>query len=131
MNEYKECIFFYNRYNEIYHDRSSCNKQQQVVKRSIFHDFLFIYFLSKPPEEDLDLEQSQWDDIHVITGALKLFFRELPEPLFPFSSFQPFVEAISELKTSQISSFHHRGSLLFKLKKNKNVNETLRTGNSS
>ncbi|XP_073329915.1 rho GTPase-activating protein 15 [Pagrus major] len=45
-------------------------------------------------EEDLDLDHSQWEDIHVVTGALKMFFRELPEPLFPFRSFQPFVEAI-------------------------------------
>lgn len=52
--------------------------------------------LVRPAEEDLDLDHSQWEDIHVVTGALKMFFRELPEPLFPFSSFQPFVEAISE-----------------------------------
>ncbi|CAI5657022.1 rho GTPase-activating protein 15 [Oreochromis niloticus] len=45
-------------------------------------------------EEDLDLEHSQWEDVHVVTGALKMFFRELPEPLFPFRFFQPFVEAI-------------------------------------
>uniref|UniRef100_A0A3B4H911 Rho GTPase-activating protein 15 n=1 Tax=Pundamilia nyererei TaxID=303518 RepID=A0A3B4H911_9CICH len=45
-------------------------------------------------EEDLDLEHSQWEDVHVVTGALKMFFRELPEPLFPFRFFQLFVEAI-------------------------------------
>ncbi|XP_033935408.1 rho GTPase-activating protein 15 [Pseudochaenichthys georgianus] len=45
-------------------------------------------------EEALDLDQSQWEDVHVVTGALKMFFRELPEPLFPFRAFQPFVEAI-------------------------------------
>lgn len=53
-------------------------------------------FWSAPPEEHLDLDHSQWEDIHVVTGALKLFFRELPEPLFPFRFFQPLVEAISE-----------------------------------
>uniref|UniRef100_A0A671TTG8 Rho GTPase-activating protein 15 n=1 Tax=Sparus aurata TaxID=8175 RepID=A0A671TTG8_SPAAU len=41
-------------------------------------------------EEDLDLDHSQWEDIHV-----------LPEPLFPFSSFQPFVEAIRIKEGSQ------------------------------
>lgn len=30
----------------------------------------------------------------MITGALKLFFRELPEPLFPFSHFRQFLAAI-------------------------------------
>ncbi|XP_074514134.1 rho GTPase-activating protein 15 isoform X1 [Sebastes fasciatus] len=50
-------------------------------------------------EEDLDLDHSQWEDIHVITGALKMFFRELPEPLFPFRFFQPFVEAVKIKET--------------------------------
>ncbi|CAN9498602.1 unnamed protein product [Ophioblennius macclurei] len=45
-------------------------------------------------EEDLDLDHSQWEDIHVITGALKMFFRELPEPLFPPSFFQRFVDIL-------------------------------------
>ncbi|XP_041434028.1 rho GTPase-activating protein 15-like [Xenopus laevis] len=45
-------------------------------------------------EEKLNLDDSQWDDIHVVTGALKMFFRELPEPLFPYRFFEKFVEAI-------------------------------------
>ncbi|RXM29496.1 Rho GTPase-activating protein 15 [Acipenser ruthenus] len=45
-------------------------------------------------EEKLNLDDSQWEDIHVVTGALKMFFRELPEPLFPFCFFELFVEAI-------------------------------------
>ncbi|XP_029553612.1 rho GTPase-activating protein 27 isoform X1 [Salmo trutta] len=48
----------------------------------------------KADHEELDLEDGQWEDIHVITGALKLFFRELPEPLFPFSHFSRFIQAI-------------------------------------
>ncbi|XP_053709905.1 rho GTPase-activating protein 15 isoform X4 [Synchiropus splendidus] len=48
----------------------------------------------KADHEELDLEDGQWEDVHVITGALKLFFRELPEPLFPFSHFHKFIEAI-------------------------------------
>lgn len=47
-------------------------------------------------DERLDLEEGRWDDVHVITGALKLFFRELPEPLFPFSHFDKFIAAISK-----------------------------------
>uniref|UniRef100_A0A8C6FV84 Rho GTPase activating protein 27 n=1 Tax=Moschus moschiferus TaxID=68415 RepID=A0A8C6FV84_MOSMO len=45
-------------------------------------------------DERLDLEDGRWEDVHVITGALKLFFRELPEPLFPFSHFRQFIAAI-------------------------------------
>nr|XP_020472224.1 rho GTPase-activating protein 27-like isoform X1 [Monopterus albus] len=55
----------------------------------------------KADHEELDLEDGQWEDIHVLTGALKLFFRELPEPLFPFSHFQSFIEAI---KTSDYNT---------------------------
>ncbi|KAF3694306.1 Rho GTPase-activating protein 15 ArhGAP15 Rho-type GTPase-activating protein 15 [Channa argus] len=52
-------------------------------------------------EEDLDLDNNQWEDIHVVTGALKMFFRELPEPLFPFRFFQPFVEAVKIKESKQ------------------------------
>ncbi|XP_060946897.1 rho GTPase-activating protein 27 isoform X1 [Limanda limanda] len=45
-------------------------------------------------EEQLDLDDGLWQEIHVITGALKLFLRELPEPLFPFSCFDKFIAAI-------------------------------------
>ncbi|KAL0611842.1 Rho GTPase-activating protein 9 [Plecturocebus cupreus] len=34
-------------------------------------------------ESRLDLDSAEWDDIHVVTGALKLFLRELPQPLVP------------------------------------------------
>ncbi|KAI5609749.1 rho GTPase-activating protein 27 isoform X2, partial [Silurus asotus] len=47
----------------------------------------------KADHENLDLEDGPWD-IHVITGALKLFFRELQEPLFPYSHFNSFVQGI-------------------------------------
>ncbi|XP_042590918.1 rho GTPase-activating protein 27-like isoform X1 [Cyprinus carpio] len=47
----------------------------------------------KADHEDLDLEEGNWD-IHVITGALKLFFRELQEPLFPYNLFNDFINGI-------------------------------------
>uniref|UniRef100_A0A672RNG2 Rho GTPase activating protein 27 n=1 Tax=Sinocyclocheilus grahami TaxID=75366 RepID=A0A672RNG2_SINGR len=50
----------------------------------------------KADHEDLDLEEGTWD-IHVITGALKLFFRELQEPLFPYSLFNDFINGISKI----------------------------------
>ncbi|KAM5135751.1 uncharacterized protein ACMZJ9_018284 isoform 2-T3 [Mantella aurantiaca] len=45
-------------------------------------------------DDNFNLEDGKWEDVHVITGALKLFFRELPEPLFPYSHFSDFVETI-------------------------------------
>uniref|UniRef100_A0A8C5EE84 Rho GTPase activating protein 27, like n=1 Tax=Gouania willdenowi TaxID=441366 RepID=A0A8C5EE84_GOUWI len=56
-------------------------------------------------EEQLDLEDGQWEEIHVITGALKLFLRELPEPLFPFSSFNKFITAIQDPDYTQRVSY--------------------------
>lgn len=33
------------------------------------------------------------EDVHVLTGALKLFFRELKEPLIPYQLFQKAIKA--------------------------------------
>uniref|UniRef100_A0A915D5N2 Rho-GAP domain-containing protein n=1 Tax=Ditylenchus dipsaci TaxID=166011 RepID=A0A915D5N2_9BILA len=41
------------------------------------------------------------DDVHVLTGALKLFFRELSEPIFPTSLNKDFMSAIREPNTRQ------------------------------
>ncbi|XP_042322357.1 rho GTPase-activating protein 15 isoform X2 [Sceloporus undulatus] len=55
-------------------------------------------------EEKLNLDDSQWEDIHVVTGALKMFFRELPEPLFPYCFFEQFVEAIKTQDDNRVKS---------------------------
>lgn len=36
------------------------------------------------------------EDIHVLTGALKLFLRELAEPIFPASIHKDFMSAMSK-----------------------------------
>nr|XP_054599250.1 rho GTPase-activating protein 12 isoform X4 [Nothobranchius furzeri] len=45
-------------------------------------------------DEKVNLADAKWEDIHVTTGALKMFFRELPEPLFTYPLFNDFVSAI-------------------------------------
>ncbi|XP_041736956.2 rho GTPase-activating protein 12 isoform X2 [Coregonus clupeaformis] len=45
-------------------------------------------------DEKVELDDSKWEDIHVTTGALKMLFRELPEPLFTYDSFNDFINAI-------------------------------------
>ncbi|KAF6371393.1 Rho GTPase activating protein 12 [Rhinolophus ferrumequinum] len=55
-------------------------------------------------DEKLDLNDSKWEDIHVITGALKMFFRELPEPLFTFNHFNDFVNAIKQEPRQRVAA---------------------------
>uniref|UniRef100_A0A7N6ATG1 Rho GTPase activating protein 12a n=1 Tax=Anabas testudineus TaxID=64144 RepID=A0A7N6ATG1_ANATE len=45
-------------------------------------------------DEKVNLADGKWEDIHVTTGALKMYFRELPEPLFTYTFFHDFVNAI-------------------------------------
>ncbi|XP_021097614.1 rho GTPase-activating protein 12 isoform X6 [Heterocephalus glaber] len=55
-------------------------------------------------DEKLDLNDSKWEDIHVITGALKMFFRELPESLFTFNHFNDFVNAIKQEPRQRVAA---------------------------
>uniref|UniRef100_A0A8C5SHH6 Rho GTPase activating protein 27 n=1 Tax=Laticauda laticaudata TaxID=8630 RepID=A0A8C5SHH6_LATLA len=63
--------------------------------------------------EYLDLDGGQWDDVHVITGALKLFFRELPEPLFPFSYFNRLIAAAKVIDPAKRR--HHLREVVYSL----------------
>ncbi|XP_034389541.1 rho GTPase-activating protein 15 isoform X2 [Cyclopterus lumpus] len=63
-------------------------------ERAVTTDGRYMFPVEFVQEEKLNLDQSEWEDIHVITGALKLFFRELPEPLVPFGFFTDIVETL-------------------------------------
>ncbi|KAK9528765.1 hypothetical protein VZT92_012911 [Zoarces viviparus] len=63
-------------------------------ERAVTTDGRYMFPAEFVQEEKLNLDQSEWEDIHVITGALKLFFRELPEPLVPFGFFTDIVETV-------------------------------------
>uniref|UniRef100_A0A8C3WC75 Rho GTPase activating protein 9 n=1 Tax=Catagonus wagneri TaxID=51154 RepID=A0A8C3WC75_9CETA len=52
-------------------------------ERAITSDGRYMFPQQPGQEGRLDLDSAEWDDIHVITGALKLFLRELPQPLVP------------------------------------------------
>ncbi|XP_040058573.2 rho GTPase-activating protein 9 isoform X8 [Gasterosteus aculeatus] len=63
-------------------------------ERAVTTDGRYMFPAEFVQEEKLNLDQSEWEDIHVVTGALKLFFRELPEPLVPFGFFNDIVETV-------------------------------------
>ncbi|XP_044206111.1 rho GTPase-activating protein 15 isoform X1 [Thunnus albacares] len=63
-------------------------------ERAVTTDGRYMFPAALVQEEKLNLDESEWEDIHVITGALKLFFRELPEPLVPYGFFTDIVETV-------------------------------------
>uniref|UniRef100_H2Z808 Rho-GAP domain-containing protein n=1 Tax=Ciona savignyi TaxID=51511 RepID=H2Z808_CIOSA len=58
-----------------------------------FPNSSFTYIIISNKYEPVDLSEPEWEDIHLITGALKMFLRELPEPVIPFAFFDKFVAA--------------------------------------
>ncbi|XP_066225486.1 rho GTPase-activating protein 9 isoform X2 [Saccopteryx leptura] len=52
-------------------------------ERAVTSDGRYMFPEQPGQEGRLDLDSTEWDDIHVVTGALKLFLRELPQPLVP------------------------------------------------
>ncbi|KAG9276981.1 rho GTPase-activating protein 9 [Astyanax mexicanus] len=63
-------------------------------ERAVSTDGRYLFPEELVQVDRIDLEDPQWEDIHVITGALKLFFRELPEPLVPYGFFHDIVETV-------------------------------------
>ncbi|XP_012376207.1 rho GTPase-activating protein 9 isoform X2 [Dasypus novemcinctus] len=75
-------------------------------ERAVTSDGRYMFPEQPGQEGRLDLDSAEWDDIHVITGALKLFLRELPQPLVPTLLLPHFRAALalseSEQRLSQI-----------------------------
>lgn len=44
----------------------------------------------------VDLDEDAWADINVVSSTLKLWFRELPDPLFTYALYPQFMEAARE-----------------------------------
>lgn len=58
--------------------------------------FLFFFIFKMKDVHSVDVFDSCWSDIHVFAGALKLYLRELPEPVFTYQLYQDFIHAGSE-----------------------------------
>nr|XP_020734105.1 rho GTPase-activating protein 9 isoform X5 [Odocoileus virginianus texanus] len=73
-------------------------------ERAITSDGRYMFPEQPGQEGRLDLDSAEWDDIHVITGALKLFLRELPQPLVPSLLLPDFRAAIALTESEQCLS---------------------------
>ncbi|KAL3832101.1 hypothetical protein ACJMK2_023824 [Sinanodonta woodiana] len=51
--------------------------------------------------QTVDLDDAETWDVHVLAGTLKLFFRELKEPVFTYSLFDKFVKALLMEKNAE------------------------------
>ena len=47
----------------------------------------------------LNINDPQWADVNLFAGCLKMYFQELPEPLFTYSMYSQFVDVISKSST--------------------------------
>ncbi|XP_073432927.1 rho GTPase-activating protein 9 isoform X2 [Dendrobates tinctorius] len=81
-------------------------------ERAVTTDGRYLFPEQLTQEEKLDLDSPDWEDIHVITGALKMFFRELPEPVIPFCLFDEFIAA------AQISDVDEKVQIMKELVRN-------------
>nr|XP_028685494.1 rho GTPase-activating protein 9 isoform X4 [Macaca mulatta] len=61
----------------------SLQERGLLRERAVTSDGRYVFPEQPGQEGRLDLDSTEWDDIHVVTGALKLFLRELPQPLVP------------------------------------------------
>lgn len=58
---------------------------------------VFTFFLLKDGEK-ADISVNMYEDINIITGALKLYFRDLPIPLITYDAYPKFIESASKYK---------------------------------
>ena len=60
---------------------------------SIVIKFIFVHIFTDLP---VNFSDEEWEDINIVSGALKLFLRELPDPLIPYNLYNKFIDAGSE-----------------------------------
>nr|XP_019598008.1 PREDICTED: rho GTPase-activating protein 9 isoform X1 [Rhinolophus sinicus]XP_019598009.1 PREDICTED: rho GTPase-activating protein 9 isoform X1 [Rhinolophus sinicus] len=73
-------------------------------ERAVTSDGRYVFPEQPGQEGRLDLDSAEWDDIHVVTGALKLFLRELPQPLVPSLLLPHFRAALALSESEQCRS---------------------------
>lgn len=54
--------------------------------------------------EKTDISVNAYEDINIITGALKLYLRDLPVPVISYDAYPRFIEAASTSQTDKLHS---------------------------
>ena len=54
--------------------------------------------------EKTDISVEAYEDINIITGALKLYLRDLPVPIISYDAYPRFIEAASESNCTVLSN---------------------------
>jgi len=67
-----------------------------VCSGVIVISFLFLVFFFYLDEPLNLISDPRWFDINAVTGVLKLYFRELQEPLLTFALFDPLIACCSK-----------------------------------
>ena len=75
-----------------------------VFKLYLLNVFNSIIIIADTEGLGLDINDPQWDDVNLFAGCLKMYFQELPEPLFTYQMYTQFVDVISKFFTSSIMS---------------------------
>lgn len=69
----------------------------QSLMREMSGFELSVYSLVWPTDGDkADISASAYADINIITGALKLYLRDLPIPIITFDLYSKFIQAASK-----------------------------------
>lgn len=59
--------------------------------------YLLLFLLTSFKDgEKADISVNMYEDINIITGALKLYFRDLPIPLITYDAYPKFIESASK-----------------------------------
>lgn len=84
-----------------------------MTRASLLQHFLQLYaclnaylFVLQVDQNNLEV-LDQEEDVHVLTGALKLFFRELKKPLIPFEHFSKALRASSKYFSLSHIYYHY------------------------
>lgn len=72
----------------------------------------------------VDVMSDEWSaDINVVSGALKLWFRELPEPLLTYGLYHGFIDAASESTGWTLLTSGYENDRLRHIRLHEQVNE--------